>query len=360
MSEDREVREWARIEELFARTAGEPSARARAILEEECADEPEIARAVESLLDSSGPASGFFDSLSERVFSSASGEEAPAQEALRELFDPLVGTSVGRYEIREPLGMGSMSHVYAGFDSVLQRGVALKFLPPLDPSAEAYKRFFVEARATAALEHENICNIHEIGETEDGRPFIVMALYEGETVRQRLKRGRLPVGEALDVARQACAGLAEAHAARIIHRDVKPGNLFVTTPGTVKVLDFGLAKLADVTLTGTRRAMGTLNYMSPEQTTGERVDTRTDVWSLGVVLYEMLTGELPFDGRTAAVVVRRVVGDEPTPPGRLVPDIPAALERAVMGALRKDRKRRTPTVEALDAELAACRTPGEP
>ncbi|MDX1577767.1 MAG: hypothetical protein R3266_04755, partial [Gemmatimonadota bacterium] len=163
--------DWGRIEDLFHRTLGLPADQASAVLDAECADDPHLREQVESLLESAGPAEGFLDSLAEGVFSSDPGEVAPANEALQEIFDPLVGTKVKRYELLEPLG-GGMSRVYRGFDPLLRRPVALKFLPPTEPGSEAHKRFFVEARATAALEHENICNIHEIDETEEGRPFI--------------------------------------------------------------------------------------------------------------------------------------------------------------------------------------------
>lgn len=346
---------WTRIEELFHQTAELDAVEAAAILDRECDGDPELLREVESLLESARHSGGFLDSLAEQVFSSDKTGVPRTKAALREVFDPMVGKRVGHYEVGPPLEGGGMSHVYEGFDTRLQRRVALKFLPAIDPESEAYKRFFVEGRATAALEHVNICAIHDIGEIDDGRPYLVMTFYEGESLRERLQGGPLELSTALYYGVQACRGLGQAHDAEIIHRDVKPGNLFITRDDTLKVLDFGLAKLADSTLTGTGRAMGTLSYMSPEQATGERVDARTDIWSLGVVLYEMLTGVRPFDGKTPGAVVEAIVRTEPVPLRELDPVIPAAVERTVLAALEKDRDRRTPTVRELEQQLAGCR-----
>jgi len=244
-----------------------------------------------------------------------------------------------------------MGVVYRAHDTGLDRSVALKFLPPyLSADKAAKERFLVEARAAAALDHPNVCAIHEVGEDEDGRLFIAMAYYEGETLQQKIAGGPLPIDEASDYARQIAAGLAAAHAHDIIHRDIKPGNVIVTPDGVAKVLDFGLAKLADVTLTGSGTTLGTVAYMSPEQLAGRVVDHRTDLWSLGVVLYEMVTGERPFKGDRAAAVIHGILHEPPEPPSALRPEIPAELESLLGRLLAKDPERRPASAEALELE----------
>ena len=204
------------------------------------------------------------------------------------------GTTLGPYQVVSQLGSGGMGVVYQATVPRLKRTVAIKLLPPdLTRDDTAKQRFLQEAQAASALDHPNICTIHEINETDDGQLYLVMAHYEGETLKERIERGPLPLDDAVDIGTQVGQGLAEAHEAGIVHRDIKPANLLVTKTGVVKILDFGLAKLAgaeDVTQTGT--AVGTVAYMSPEQARGEEVDHRTDIWSLGVVLYEMLAGTL--------------------------------------------------------------------
>ena len=208
------------------------------------------------------------------------------------------GTQLGPYTIVSQLGSGDMGVVYEGRDPRLKRTVAIKLLPPdLTKDDTAKQRFLQEAQAASALDHPNICTIHEINETDDGQSYLVMARYEGETLKERIEGGPLAPDDASDIATQVGRGLAEAHRAGMVHRDIKPANLFVTKSGVVKILDFGLAKLVGtqgVTQTGT--TVGTVAYMSPEQARGEKVDHRTDIWSLGVVLYEMLAGQPPFQG----------------------------------------------------------------
>ena len=210
----------------------------------------------------------------------------------------MVDQTVSHYQIEEKLGGGGMGVVYKARDLKLKRTVALKFLPPeLTRDEEAKVRFMHEAQAASALDHVNVGSIHEIDEAEDGRLFIAMAYYAGETLKKKIARGPLPVAEALDYAVQIAQGLSKAHEAGIIHRDVKPANVMVTEEGVVKIVDFGLAKVAEQTqLTKTGTTLGTVAYMSPEQARGEAVDQRTDIWALGVVLYEMLVGRRPFPG----------------------------------------------------------------
>jgi serine/threonine protein kinase len=210
----------------------------------------------------------------------------------------MIGQTISHYKILEKLGEGGMGVVYKAEDTKLGRKVALKFLPPyLTRDSEAKTRFTQEAKAASALDHPNVCTIYEVGETGEGQLFIAMACYEGEILKERIARGPLPLEEAIDIAQQIGRGLTKAHAKEIVHRDIKPANIFVTDDGLVKILDFGLAKLVGQTrLTRKGTTMGTVAYMSPEQAHSEEVDHRTDVWSLGVVLYEMVTGELPFRG----------------------------------------------------------------
>ena len=222
------------------------------------------------------------------------------------------GTTLGPYQIVSQLGSGVMGVVYQAHDPRLDRHVAIKLLPPdLTRDEIAKQRFLQEAKAASALDHPNICNIHEINETPDGQLYLVMAHYEGETLKERIARGPLKLDDAVDVATQVGEGLAKAHFAGIVHRDIKPANLMVTTDGTVKILDFGLAKLAGaegVTQTGT--TVGTVAYMSPEQAKGQEVDHRTDIGSLGVVLYEMLAGKPPFQGENLLSISNAILEQE--------------------------------------------------
>jgi Tol biopolymer transport system component len=268
--------------------------------------------------------------------------------------DPMIGRTVDHYRIASILGGGGMGVVYKAEDTRLGRTVALKFLPPAltrDPVAKS--RFLQEARAASALDHPNVCTVYDIGETDDGQLYLVMPAYDGETLKRKIERGPLPVEEAVDVAKQVCQGLAKAHRRGIVHRDVKPPNLIVTTDGIVKILDFGLAKLAGAAgLTRAGFCVGTPSYMSPEQARGE-VDHRTDLWSLGVVLYEMLTGVLPFQAESDPGIVHAVLHDEPAPLARWRPDAPAGLERVLTGLLKKDLADRYPTAENVLTELRA-------
>jgi len=217
----------------------------------------------------------------------------------------------GKYRIIDEAGAGGMGVVYKAEDLKLKRTVALKFLPlRLADSTELRERFLVEAQAAAALSHPNICVIHEVGESEKC-PYIAMEFVEGKTLRDRIKKGPLKPEEALDIVIQVAAGLGEAHGKGIIHRDIKSANIMVTEKGQAKVMDFGLAKLrGGSSLTKSQTTLGTVAYMSPEQARGEEVDSRTDLWSLGIVLYEMLTGELPFKGDRDLSIIYSIVHEE--------------------------------------------------
>jgi len=254
----------------------------------------------------------------------------------------MIGQTISHYKIVEKLGEGGMGVVYKAEDTKLKRTVALKFLPPdWTRDKDTKTRFIHEAQAASALQHNNICVIHEIDETPDGRMFIVMDYYEGEPLRETIARGPAALVDALDIAIQVGDGLAEAHAHGIVHRDIKPANIMVTEKGVAKIVDFGLAKLAGrtkVTKTGT--TAGTVAYMSPEQATGDEVDHRSDIWSLGIVLYELLTGVQPFKGEHEAALLYQIVHEEPEPVTSIRSDVPEAMTRIVDRAVSKEREAR--------------------
>src|SRR5688572_4618858 len=230
-----------------------------------------------------------------------------------------------------------MGLVYKARDTRLGRTVALKFLPPeWSHDDTAKQRIVREAQAASATDHPNICTIHDIASTPDGRLFIVMAYYQGQTLKQRLASARLPIEQASDIARPVATGLAHARAQGIVHRDIKPGNL-ILGEHAVKIVDFGLAKVADsLQLTTAGAVLGTVAYMSPEQVRGDDVDARTDVWATGVVLYEMLAGQQPFRGGYAEAIGHAIKNDVPRPLRELRLDVPEEIEQIVFRALHKD------------------------
>ncbi len=270
-----------------------------------------------------------------------------------------IGETVSHYRIVAHLGGGGMGVVYRAEDLRLKRPVALKFLPAdLTRDPEANERFILEAQAASALDHANLCTIHEIDRTDDGRLYIAMAFYQGETLKKRLERGRLAPTEAVGIAIQIAQGLERAHEAGIIHRDIKPANLLVTARGEVKIVDFGLAKLAgQATVTATGTTLGTPAYMSPEQARGGEVDPRTDIWSLGVVLFEMVTGRRPFRGEDGVAIVHAILHEAPPRPSALVPGLRPEEESVILRCLERDPLRRflsapelLRALRALDAE----------
>jgi Tol biopolymer transport system component len=254
----------------------------------------------------------------------------------------MIGKTISHYKITEHLGGGGMGIVYKAEDTRLDRFVALKFLPPgFGRDEEEKQRFIHEAKAASALDHQNICVIFDINETDDGQLYIAMACYDGETLKKKIERGNLKVDAAIDLAIQVAEGLTQAHQKDIIHRDIKPANILVTEQGVVKIVDFGLAKLAGQTkLTKATTTLGTAAYMSPEQTRGDEVDPRSDIWSFGVVLYEMLTGQLPFKGDYDQAVMYSILNEEPEPVTSLRTGIPLELERVIDKALEKEKEDR--------------------
>jgi len=284
------------------------------------------------------------------------GEALPASPT-QTVTTPLPIVSIGKliagkYRIIEELGRGGMGVVFKAEDIKLQRTVALKFLPPnLADSAELKERFLIEARAAAALSHPNICVIHEVGESEE-RPYIAMEFVEGETLRDMIHTRSLHVENILAIASQVAAGLGEAHQKGIVHRDIKSANIMVTRKGQAKVMDFGLAKLrGGSSLTKSQTTLGTVAYMSPEQAKGEDVDGRTDLWSLGVVLYEMLTGELPFKGDRDLSIIHSIVHEDAKPIRQKKPTVPLELQQVVARALKKDREARYGSAEEMLKDL---------
>ncbi len=271
----------------------------------------------------------------------------------------MIGTTISHYRITEKLGEGGMGVVYKADDTKLDRAVALKFLAAhLVSDADVRKRFEREAKAAAALNHPNICTVHEIDEFE-GKTFIAMAFLEGEGLDKKIEAGPLKLNEALDIAIQVAQGLQAAHEKKIVHRDIKPANLMVTDSGSkqlVTIMDFGLAQLADRSkLTRTDETMGTVTYMSPEQTYGMDLDRRTDIWSLGVVIYEMVTGQQPFKGHYDKAVMYSITNEQPEPMTALRTGVPMELEWLVGKCLAKEAKERYQSTADMVVDLETLR-----
>src|SRR5213593_3204202 len=345
---------WQQLKQIFQSALERNPAERSAFLSQACADDPLLRSQVESLIASHKQAG---DSI-----------EAMAAEAATEMLDDdqavsIVGKQISHYQVVSRIGRGGMGEVFLAHDTSLGRKVALKLLrSDFTRNEERLRRFRQEARAASALNHPNILTIHEIG--HDGSlHFMATEYVEGETLRQHLSRARITVGQTLDVAVQVASALAAAHEAGIIHRDIKPENIMVRTDGNVKVLDFGLAKLAEPktietaapTLPQVETApgvvMGTFSYMSPEQARGLAVDAMTDIWSLGVMIYEMAAGRQPFEGETASDVMSLILQKEPPPLAHSWPEVPAQLERIVRKALRKDKEERYQTIKDLLIDL---------
>src|SRR5215204_4595494 len=349
---------WKRIKEIFHSAQELELAERSDFLNEACGDDSSIREEVEALLTADASNEDF---LSAPAYEFAAGILAGEEREFSS------GQKIGRYTILCPLGAGGMGQIYLAEDTELPRKIALKLISPqFANDARRVHRFEQEARAASALNHPNICVIHEIGTTENGRHFIAMEFIQGITLRDQLSRGALSVRKALNIAIQVATALATAHASGIIHRDIKPENIMLRPDGYVKVLDFGLAKLTSMfgrtapadSAVATMKAqtepgtvMGTVNYMSPEQARGQAVDARTDVFSLGVVMYEMAAGRMAFAGETAVDTLVSILEKEPPPLEECAPDVPAEFRRMVGKALSKDREERYRTVRDLLDDL---------
>src|SRR5579872_180002 len=322
---------WSKIEQLFHAALEQPASKRRTYLEQACPD-PDLRKSVESLL-------GRADDHSFLEGSPISRIEPPRRTWT-------AGQKVGRFEIIELIGAGGMGEVYRARDSSLRRDVAVKALKAgagLD--ADSLRRFDQEARLVGMLNHPNILAIHDVG-VQDDSPYVVSELLEGETLRERLRSGPLAPRRAIDFAMQVARGLAVAHDKGITHRDLKPDNLFLTKDGRVKILDFGLAKLAEerlsdapandnIPVTGTGIVMGTPGYMAPEQITGQPASPKTDIFAFGVVLFEMLTNQRPFRGDTVAEVISATLRDKAPDLSPLDPKLPSGLAQIVRHCLEK-------------------------
>lgn len=272
--------------------------------------------------------------------------------------DTLEGEQVRHYRVDHKLGRGGMSVVYQATDEHLGRSVALKFFTDSFQDAQLKQRFMREARVASRIEHPNVCTVYTVDDTDEGHLFMVMPLLDGETLEDKLKNGSLSLAQALDFGLQIAAGLQAAHDLGLVHRDVKPGNVFITRNDVVKLLDFGIVKWRSQqdSLTKPGTIMGTLSYMSPEQIRGQGVDPRTDVWALGVVLYEMIAGERPFkEGDNFVTVLNAIITDTPALLSDLRSDIPDELDVAVMKALEKDPAERYDSIADFLASLEEVR-----
>jgi serine/threonine protein kinase/tetratricopeptide (TPR) repeat protein len=273
----------------------------------------------------------------------------------------MIGKTVSHYRLLEKLGAGAMGIIYKAEDLKLDRLVAIKFLPQsLAFDSEHKSRFIREAKAASALEHVNICTIYEFGETEDGELFICMAYCQGDSLRERLKRGPLLLGEAIRIAAQIAEGMAKAHAMGVLHRDIKPANVMLTSDGVVKIVDFGLARIPhEIGLTSTGAILGTVAYMSPEQLKAEPLDYYSDVWSWGVTTYEMLAGRLPFRGESEPVVIEAILKNAPPELNQLRPEVPFEFEQIVSQALSKNPRERQRNAEELAGALRLIKPPSD-
>ena len=303
---------------------------------------------LDSLLRFSTGADIYIDSLGIR---SIHGADAPKGN---EDLDPyqFLGKQIGRYQILAVLGKGGMGVVYKGIDTALWRPVALKFLPPLlNAHTESRDRFYIEARAASSLDHPNVCTIYEIGASAEGQAYIAMGYYEGETLSQKLSNGKLPIDKASDYALQIAKGLQAAHQEHIIHRDVKSSNIMVTTDDVVKILDFGLAKVADQQLTQSGMKLGTVAYMSPELIRGHAPSRATDIWAYGVMLYELVTGRRPFIGAIPEAIMYSIIYEDLDIEQDLGPECPASLKKVIAGCLAKDPAKRYDSLHAVVQQL---------
>src|SRR5688500_7230294 len=352
---------WQKVREIFDSALRHKPDERRRFVNEVCGDDKTLLAEVESLLSSHDSAESFM--------------ETPAVAEVAHMIEIKIkkleaGKRFGYYEIINQIGVGGMGEVYLARDKKLDREVAIKILnEEFNEDQSHLQRFVSEAKAASALNHPNILTIYEFGEAEDAR-FIVSEYIEGKTLREIIRESKLTLPQILDISIQITGALSAAHKAHLVHRDIKPENIMIRPDGYVKVLDFGLAKLVEQknksilsleeptvrqNLTAKGVIVGTVNYMSPEQAKGERVDERTDIFSLGVLVYEMLAGKPPFDGGNAIETMGSILNKEPVPLSRLTPEVPHEVKRIINKALRKDREQRYQTAKDLLIDLTGVR-----
>jgi hypothetical protein len=347
---------FPQLESLFQRAIELDRSERGPFLARSCAGAPELGRHLKALLDahealeSPSGDGGFLEALDEPRAAALLLDVPPEIEP---------GSLIGRYRVVRRLGKGGMGVVYLAVDPALDRPVAVKVLPDwLGGDTEASQRLLSEARAAAALDHAHVATIYEVGETGDGRTFMAMAYYPGETLRERLGGAPIPPGVAARIAGQLAEGLAAAHARGIVHRDVKPENVVFGPGDTVRILDFGVAQVAAASPGAV--SPGTVSYMSPEQAAGGPVDAQSDLWSLGVVLYEMLAGCRPFQADSRDALLRQIRQQEPPPLREVAPDVPPDLTAVVRRCLEKDPVQRFASASELAAALAKAAGPPPP
>jgi len=360
---------WQVIEELYHSASDLPNGQRNSFLQEACGEDQSLLYEVESLIRHGSTSQSVLDTPAMAIMAKAIAADESKSSA-----PFLEGTIISHYRILAPIGRGGMGVVYKAEDLKLRRLVALKLLPQfLAADPQALHRFEREAQAASALNHPNICTVYEVDEA-DGLHFIAIELLEGETLKKRIARGPLEVLEILGIVIEICDALEAAHSAGIIHRDIKPSNILLTRRGRTKLLDFGVAKRigpefvqetedglsvlpgnVDLRLTSPGAAIGTVVYMSPEQASGREIDTRSDLFSLGAVLYEMTTAKCPFLGKDLADVLRKIQDRPPVPIEQLSPKAPSELIRITNKAMQKDRSRRYQRAAEMQADLQALR-----
>ena len=349
--------QWQKVREIFDSALRHKPHERRRFVNEVCGDDRTLRAEVESLLSSHDSAESFMETPAVAKVADMIAAKTKKLET---------GKCFAHYEVVEQIGEGGMGEVYLARDKKLDRNVAIKILNEEISQDEAnLQRFVSEAKAASALNHPNILTIYEFGEAEEAR-FIVSEYIEGKTLREIIRASSLRLLEILDISIQITGALSAAHQAHLVHRDIKPENIMVRPDGYVKVLDFGLAKLVEQknksilsseeptvrqNLTAKGVILGTVNYMSPEQAKGERVDERADIFSLGVLIYEMLAGKLPFEGGNAIETFGSILNKEAVPLSRETPEVPHEIERIINKALRKDREERYQTAKDLLIDL---------